>query len=86
MKLMFNTLFLSPIRNGNGKVLNTEFASYFTTWVVFFAIIIEAIKDGQQYTDVQFIAILGLLASILGIKEYFHNKEIKDKKEDDTIE
>ena len=67
-------LFWQPIRNGNGLVLNTEFASYTTVLVVFFAIITEAVKDGQQFTDVQFIAILGLLAGILGIKEYFNNK------------
>lgn len=77
IKILANDLFFSPLRNGNGVVLNTEFASYTTVWVVFFSIIIEGLKEGQQYTDVQFIAILGLLAGVLGIKEYFN----KNKKE-----
>ena len=74
LKDFIQAVFWMPIRNGNGQVMNAEFAQYVTVWVAMYMIVMEGLCAGAQYTDPQFIGVLSLLAGIIGIKEYFKGK------------
>lgn len=73
IRMMFNALFLQPIRGGNGVTQLDELGKYGVIWVTVWTIIYEGIRMDQQFTDVQFVAILSLLAGIIGVQLYFKN-------------
>lgn len=76
---MFLWLFLQPLRGGNGVVQQYELSAYILMWLCVFCLTFETVKDGDQLADTVEIAMLGTLATMAGVEQYFKIKYNKTK-------
>ena len=75
LKDIAQALFWQPIRGNNGITQLDELGKYIVIWITTWMIIYEGLLEGSQFTDPQFIAVLSLLAGIIGVQLYFKNKK-----------
>ena len=76
-KILGKILLFDPLAGGNGKVQMDELAKFLILIVFVWWAYIEATRTVEHHiiSDTQFMAVLGAVCIIAGIKYYFNNKK-----------
>lgn len=77
-RVVLYDLFLIPLRGGNGVTQMYELSQYTLNVVGVWMLIYEGINEGVQYSDNVLIAMIGILAAISGLKQWFNWKKNGD--------
>lgn len=70
---LFDAMLWQPLRGGNGVTQMSELAQYISIWLLVWMVVKEGFMSGDQFTDMEFMTVAGLVAAISGFRLFNQN-------------